>query len=339
MPSHEPDSPFSLDSEAVQAAEHLIPHQDIITVSGDHIKTHAEFIGKVAAFFEALYRHSDPNRIQYEFNFPASILNELSYPEVLKDRLITRTLESVKLTIVKQEGGLASTTLEFVDDDGRLYISRDPEQVDSKESDVIIPKNLDDIIPTSGKQEQGEHPKNRYDLELDTRVQRTPDNEIHAVLYNVLGFDSASQDDDSMPTPGLVPIEWLATIQKRATFTDISAEHELTSKRVIKYSAREVEGELQFETGSINYETATPGRTITMDFDITDGLSVKFHTIEDGQRTLLIPDTGDFLRLSEIIEDEHELLMGSDGVKTINLATFSQSALHRLQKEAKDDSR
>ena len=317
MTTYEFGTPFDPDSEAVRAAETL-SEQPSVPISGDYLRAQADFVGKMATFFEGLYQHSTPDRIQYDFHFPGSILSEVSYPELLKDRLMTRDLVSVKLSVTRNHGELATTSFEFIDEDGRLYASRDPELFNSSEPDRVINNSGDDA------------PIGRFsDADLDT------------TRKEILGLGISIEPDDSdpSPNPGIVAVEWIAELQKRASLADISAEYTLPSKRAVKYSAKEVDGKLQIETGSIRYETGLPGRHIKMELDISNGLSLKFYTLENGEKTRLTPDTGDLMRLTEIIEIEQELISGTAIVNVINVATLSEDAIRRVQENRRDNDR
>lgn len=305
MISPEKPIPFSFDSDKEFALEDI--RDDVeLQLSGEGIRYQADFLGSIATLVEALQESPSPERMERVFHFPATFLPESYYPERLQERLYTRDLNGILLTIVKNANELASTTLEFIDDDGRLHISRAPEGNKTAR---------DWLIPNKGEPQP---------------VERIDDQEINYVLMYLAGIE-ALQPDDNDVLPEIVPIEWLASISQRAPFSDINAAHTLASGRRVQYSATKTEEKLHPQTCSIYYETGTPGRELEMELDTTQGLSVKFYALDDEGRTPFIADVGDFIRLKEIIESEIEGLNDKRKTSTVDITSLTEDAINLAQ--------
>lgn len=262
-------------------------------LKGEYLKDEGKFLGKVSKLVEKVSLNLQPSRMQYEMEFLPQEDGVYAYPEMLRDRLMTRTLESVKLTIVSEtldnvdaERSFITTTLEFEDGDGTLYVSRD--------GDIPEPSAGDVVIGLDG---------------LPTPVGRMSDAEIEAFVLSLGGlYHEAALQTEAKEDTVVDASKIFAQLEKHAVKTNPFFEYALPSGRVIRFDSLRATTDRLMHF-SIRYETGSNNGSITARVDRDNGLKISFTKSEYGETAELIPNGGDYIRLIEILNEEIKALV------------------------------
>jgi len=252
-------------------------------LKGDGLRDITDFLSSVGYIVELLLNKSTASYEMHNLEFINQQDDVYCYPTVLSDRLLTRQLDSINLSIVKNYGCAESTTLEIADEDGLIYISRKT----NCEEDLSCP---DAIIDSSAKVHNLEH---------------VPNYEINAFIMSLAGMYSESKLSLLNPSYATVDAaEIEERLYKNAIKKQSSYEFDLSGERIIKFTTIE-DGSNYYRlvNFSIIYEIHNKDRLV-VDVDQQNGFSIIFRRIKDSSIETIIPDGGDYIRLIEILIDE-----------------------------------
>lgn len=258
-------------------------------LNGDYLKDEAEFIIQVSELMELLQSRAKPARKTAQFEFLRQDEGTYLYPDILQDRLLSRTLTSVEVTIITEVGQPSSTTVEFHDEDGTLYVSRYSDNSDLSTKDNII--NIDKTV---------------------IEIPRIPNNQLNAFLYSVTGeykeADNFLLSGDASP----VDSELMQDILDPPSISTRTAiEYNLDTGRSARFDTTKVVRNNRFverlDVFTLSYPLPS-GKLMKVEIDKQRGLKIIFKVFEDGTSHSIIPDGGDYIQLIEIIRQEVEHL-------------------------------
>lgn len=261
---------------------------------GNQLRETSEIILRFADLIESLPTHAPASRqsVEYEF-FPRNDLEE-SYPELIKDRLLTRDLQIIRITSVMEadipediESGneaqvcSPTTTIEFEDEDGTIYISRDPDMQDSITPDTLI-----------------DHKTGKL-----TSIGRVPDDEISEFLLRLASkpVNELLSEEDAFKMR-IEASDVIGKLHENAIAASFDYAFETPSGRTLTLSFEQADNYMQLNKFTIYYETGS-NREISVEIDPKNRFSLHFQT-NDSDSSLFIADDGDYLRLYEILGEE-----------------------------------
>jgi len=275
-------------------------------LQGDYLKDEAKFINKVAKLVEALRTTAPATRVQYDLEFLPQEDGVYLYPEALRDHLLTRKLDQVTVSIVKEADSPSTTTVQLHDDeDGDIYISRDSAARDLTSYDSIITK--DGAV---------------------TDIERIPDSEVLALLLSIAGrqYDGVAALESTIDPPLIAGIEQLDALERNGITSSVWFEYHLPSNRTIRFNVdRSIQERLN--SFSITYEVGDAPWAMVATVNREDRLTIDFKKREsDGTSTILAPQGGDYIRLIEIISAEIRLLKSANKTEALSKKALSIAA-------------
>lgn len=238
-------------------------------------------LGQLSKFIDMLPKHLETERILHEFEFLPLSEDTYVYPDTLKDWFMTRTLEGVRVTIVK-EGVLPDmTSIELTSSAGLMHISRDALRTEAPHS--VSP---DWIFNTDGTEQQIPH---------------IPDNQVRALLLS-LGNMRPEAELAALDESDQSAVESSQLFDRLSENAITQTSHhafELPSGRKahITYSKDAM------TSFSLIYETASDKR-VDVEIDAREGLTIHFRILTDSGVAALFPDQGDYMRLGDVLAEE-----------------------------------
>lgn len=256
---------------------------------GDYLRSQADFLQTLTEAMEAVHSSEDPERTQYDFEFffggsPPEL------PPSISD-YCGSDLQQASLTLAKESGEAPTASLElhFTDKNNRpltFYISRDPTLLDTGENDVVL----------VGKNAEPQE------------VERVPRSDLNAlVLSFVTGQQTVHaanmQDVDIFSAESHEVL--LDALQRSATSWRTHLHYTLAQNRDLRWSTASNGSSEILSACQFTYETGVDsGRKVVVDVDPQMGLLLEFKvTDEQGNMQKLSPETGDLLKLQEVIEE------------------------------------
>jgi hypothetical protein len=266
-------------------------------LDGDSLRSESKFLDGVSQLIEILKSQASPVIEVVTYSFLSQPDTIIYYPENLSDRLMTRELQAIKVSVANEVGVAPSTTIEFEDTDGVMYLSRDSVNPDLDSSDTVI--SLKGNV---------------------TSIKRTPDHEVNAFLYSLVGmYDKARRIIDSSDDSVVDANEIRDLIEKNAISKNINREFSLESGRTARISAIHSGKYEVLQSFSITYDTVS-GKKMMAEVNTEKGLSVTFTRYDDGVGTPIYPDGGDYIQLIEILNQETVRLVADVQVDVVSPA-------------------
>lgn len=274
--------------------EHSPDHYPDNIVIGDQLRDMSEIITRFADLIESLPTQASPSRqsVVYEF-FPRYELED-AYPQFVKDRLLTRQLQTIRVTSVKEEDIPAdvengfeaevcspTTTLEFEDEDGIIYISRDPDLLEGTTPDTLIDNTTKKI----------------------TKIGRVPDDEISNFLLRLASkptYEPLAEEDAFKKR--IEASDVIDRLHRNAISAKYDFDFETPSGRTLTLSFEQAGNYMKLNKFVIYYETGS-SRELSVEVDQSNGFSIHFQT-NDSNNGVFLPDGGDYVRLLEILDEE-----------------------------------
>lgn len=261
---------------------------------GEQLRDLSSIIIRFADLIEALPTHATPQRVSVELEFFARPELEPAYPEIVKNRLLTRDLKYIKVTSVDESGDedgeypFPTTSIEFVDEDGEIHISRDPSVKDGKTQDMLF--------ENGGMAEIG----------------RVSDEEISTFLFRLSSkpSDELIAEEDFL-AQRIEASDVIDSLKKNAIAELHDYDFESPSGRILTLSFQKHGDFLRLSKFVIFYEAAGRNR-ISVEINPGQGFSMDFQTYEDEGDGTYLPDDRDYALLSEVLTEELKLL-GQDG--------------------------
>lgn len=261
--------------------------------SSQNLDSIAKFVAQLSHFIDRLPTSRTPERESKEMEFMVQPDTIYYYPETLKDWLLTRTLTSIRVTTIEEQGTLAATTLEFTNDkdDSVLYISRHSRlaaETDPLQHDVTVWPDKD-----------------------PEQVSRMDDREIDAFLLTLCGqrWQAEMQALSSGAGP-IITDQLTDTLSKNAFMSTTTSSFDLPSQRTLQLTTETLAGMTTVKSFALYYETGS-SRRLRATVDTSNGLEILFHVIDPtGSDVIgdLRPDDGDYIRLTEVLEEEIAML-------------------------------
>ena len=250
----------------------------------------ATFVAQLSQFIDHLPTSMSPERETREMDFMLQPDTIYAYPELLQDYLLTRTLDSIHVTTVKEGDEFVATTLEFTNstDHSTLHISRTAEP--------IAP---DDMAPDAIT----------WPYKDSEPVPRMNDREIDAFLLTLCGrpVQAEAQKLNQDTVRPIITDQLTHALSDNAFMTTAISSYELDSGRTLELTTETMTGKTVVKSFAICYETGSD-RQLRATIDTSRGLQVGFETIDrandDEVVQPFIPDDGDYIRLAEILKEE-----------------------------------
>jgi hypothetical protein len=268
--------------------------------SDDYIMGQVDFLNGVNQLMSELRVTREPDRLQLDFEYLIGPFVSLELPASMTDYCDT-DLEDATITLSKDAGTepLASLELNFNRlSDGKLltlFASRDPEAVrDSEAQDAVLIKDAEEPIP----------------------IPRIPKHDINAFVLS-LALGQNVYDREGLETATIFSGDAYDTLVDSLRQTAESWRTHYSygfnnDKRSLTWTIQSTALGEWLESCRFTYETAASDRSIAVDIDPSSGLALRFWQLNpvefwqpnavDGT-TPFSPDTGDLMRLQEIIEE------------------------------------
>lgn len=270
------------------------PHEE----NSQNIDAIAKFIAALSRLTDTLPSGSIPERSSKSMEFFAQSKDYYKYPELVGDWLLSRDPASIHVIVTVENGDAVATTIEITNeqDAGVFYISRDTVPTDATAPDYII--------DTSKPEEKQLTP-----------LPRIPDTQLSAFLLSICRENlSAELAETTGSTMGLTG-DMTDKLATNAFRTETDSSFELPSGRIIQVRTEAVAGRSRLASFTIYYETSS-ARRLRASIDTSTGVVVEFKTIDADTSQIigdLHPEDGDYIRLTEILQEESDLLSSRVG--------------------------
>lgn len=268
---------------------------------GDYIQSSVDFLSGVNQLIGNLSTNREADRQQIDFEFLMSEFVELDLPDSIAD-YCGADLEDATITLTKEAGAepLASLELNFKQPGTNklltLIASRDPEVVDIVDVDAVFV--------------EGENP------EKPRTIPRIPKHDINAFVLG-MAFAQNIHDHEGLENAAIFSgVAYDTLLNSLRQTADSWRSHYGYSfdegKRNLSWTTQSTALGEWLETCRFKYETASNDHSIAVDIDPSSGLALRFWQLSPveftqpyitGGTAPFSPDTGDLMRLQEIIEE------------------------------------
>ncbi|CAN5405399.1 hypothetical protein BH09PAT4_BH09PAT4_01190 [soil metagenome] len=279
--------PHNQDPQSMAIAQNLQNPEQY----GDYLRSQADFLQNLTGLMEALRATREPDRIQYDFEY---FINEPGNIELPSSMTLYcgHDLRHATVTLVKEaeQEPLISLQLQFknerTDKALWLYVSRDPTLQNPQDKDAVLIEDDPEPIP----------------------IDRIPKADVNGVVLG-LALGTVVHDHEGLERANLLSGDsyevLLDILQKSAPSWQSSVQYSFDDeRRMLDWSINSFGNGESIATCRFTYETSNPDHTIAVDIDPRLGLALEFtQRGADGNAHPMSPDTGDILRLQEVIAE------------------------------------
>ena len=281
----------------------------------DQLRSQADLLQSLGNMLELVRASAEPNRTHYDFEFVQG-LDSLVLPVSVYIPGGTQNgnrLGLATVSVTKEAGETHSTTISLHFDDRNICITRD-----SKPS-LLAESSGSDWVTFTDK---------NHDPEAIDKISNT---DIDTVLRQLLFGDKVpifpnEHDRNILSAPHEDLIDAFQTLSSawEAQYSFIPAAH---PERLIRWGVQHIADEEMLQSIRLQYETGTPNRQMVVDIDPRLGLSLTFmiHDLENDTTYTISPDTGDYIRLQEVVRD----ITKANEHNSASLDALSEAALVR----------
>ena len=256
-------------------------YEDLL--KGDSLKDVTDFLMGVSTLVEVLKNNVNPTNETSQLEFISHRDDVYSYPDIIRDRLLTRELEFICVTLSREQGSMPSAAIEFGDEDGLIRVARGSLcEEDVSSSDYII------------------HPDGNL-----SEISHIPNCEINSFLFSLASMYKDAELVRLNPQKAVVnSLDIHNSLIENALSILSFYEYQMPSGRVIKFITSESSGSIyKLIDFSLNYEIAENSKMI-VEINQQTNLSINFKRQIDNKIIPLYPDGGDYVRLVEIMLEE-----------------------------------
>lgn len=278
-------------------SEQFKPREDPEKYShGNYLGYAVEFIDRSSLLIETLEEYATPTRRSYELEFTSQESGESAYPEALKDRLLTRYLKSILVTITQEDDEPSTTTIEFHDEDGTIHVSRD---------------SLQSVLP--------EDPEYFFDVVIDNQgkpktIPKIPNYEINALLFSLAGNYREAEHRALLQNKDdrVVGEDVFAALCSNAVRTTSDLEYKLDDDRTVYFTKVSNAGRDKLVSFRIKYKDNNRDKR-SAEVSLEKGLAIVFKSYEGITPGDIYPDEDDYDELIRLLVEETDSILSDKG--------------------------
>lgn len=258
------------------------------TPSGDYFEYEIKFIDEAISLIGSLEKYATPTRRVFEFEFLGQESGIYAYPEALKDRLMTRNLQTVSLTITQEDDEPSTTTIELRDEDGVIYISRDS---------VLSDSSFDTVIDNRGQVKT---------------IAKIPNYEINSFLLSLTGnYREAEHSTLLQNAQDMVVGENIfAALESNAVRKKSYFEYELDDDRSVYFTKVNSADRDKLTSFRIIYKDNNLDKK-SAEMNLDKGLAIIFKSFDNLTTNDIFPDEDEYIELIQLMTEETDLILSS----------------------------
>lgn len=254
---------------------------------GDYLEYELEFIDEAISLIGSLEKYATPTRRAFEFEFLGQESGIYVYPEALKDRLMTRDLQAILVSITQEDDEPSTTTIELRDEDGTIYISRDS---------VLSDGSFDVIIDNQGQAKT---------------IARIPNYEINSLLLSLTDNYREAEYSTLLQSPQdmVVGENIFAALESNAIQKKSYFEYELNDDRSVYVTKVNNTGRDKLTSLRITYKDNNLDKK-SAEMNLDKGLAIIFKSYDGLTTSDIFPDEEEYIELIQLLTEEADLILG-----------------------------
>lgn len=256
--------------------------------SGDYFEYEIKFIDEAISLIGSLEKYATPTRRVFEFEFLGQESGIYAYPEALKDRLMTRNLQTVSLTITQEDDEPSTTTIELRDEDGVIHISRDS---------VLSDGSFDTVIDNRGQAKT---------------ITKIPNYEINSFLLSLTGnyheaeYSTLLQNAQDM----VVGENIFAALESNAVQKKSYFEYKLDDDRSVYFTKVSSADRDKLTSFRIIYKDNNLDKK-SAEMNLDKGLAIIFKSFDNLTTNDIFPDEDEYIELIQLMTEETDLILSN----------------------------